>query len=75
MYKKFKKLSTLVRFIMLIIPVVGWVTEAVIRWEIALKKTNLFNVLVAIIFTFGGLLLQYVDLVYNLLTGKLLLID
>ena len=75
MYAKFFKLTKLVRTILLVIPFCNWIVEIVIRWDRFLSKQTLENLLLAIVFTFGGLLLGYADLVYNIVKDKLLFVE
>lgn len=75
MYKKFLGLSKVVRVVLLIIPFVNWVTEIIIRWDRALNTKNIVDVVMAIVFTFGGAILGFVDLIYHIFTDKLLLVD
>lgn len=75
MYKKFLGLPTLGRILLMIIPIANWITEIVIRWDKAAKTKGLLDVIMALIFTFGGIVLGYLDLIYHILTGKLLLVD
>ena len=75
MYKKFLGLSKVVRVVLLIIPFVNWVTEIIIRWDKALNTKNIVDVVMAIVFTFGGVILGFIDLIYHIFTDKLLLVD
>ena len=74
MYKKFKGLSKLVRTILLLIPFVNWV-EIVVRWDRAVKDSSLINIVLAIVFTFGGAIFGFIDLIYNIVTDKLLFLE
>ena len=72
--KWFKKQSRLVQFLLLIIPLVNWVTELVVRWDTWLKKGGLLRLIICLIVTFGGgLILGYIDLIWVLLFKKLFL--
>ena len=64
MYKKFKGLSKLVRTILLLIPFVNWIVEIVVRWDRAVKDSSLINIVLAIVFTFGGAIFGFIDLIY-----------
>lgn len=75
MEKWFEKQSRLVQILLLLIPVVNWVVEILVRWDHALKKGSLFKYLVAIIVTFGGLVVGWVDLVWCLLFKHLIFCD
>ena len=69
----FYKQSRLIRILLLAIPVVNWVTEIVVRWSSWLKKPNLTRLAVSICVSVFGLVFGWVDLVFMLLFGKLLL--
>ena len=51
MAKKFFQLPRLVQIILLILPVVGWIVELVIRWSAVLEKFTLLNLVAALIYT------------------------
>ena len=65
--KWFNKQSRLVQLILLLIPVVSWVVELLVRWSVALKKNDLFHILIAVIFTVFGAFLGILDFVWVLL--------
>lgn len=75
MEKWFEKQSRLVQIILLIIPVVNWIVEVLVRWDHALKKGSLIKVLIALVFTLFGLVLGYLDLLWCLLFKHLLFCD
>ena len=75
MAKKFFKLPRLVQIILLILPVVGWIVELVIRWSAVLEKFTLLNLVAALIYTFlgWGIVLQIVDIIWIILFKHLFL--
>lgn len=75
MAKKFFDLPRLVQIILLILPVVGWIVELVIRWSAVLEKFTLLNLIAALIYTFlgWGIILQIVDIVWIVLFKHLFL--
>ena len=75
MAKKFFDLPRLVQIILLILPVVGWIVELVIRWSAVLEKFTLLNLGDALIYTFlgWGIILQIVDIVWIILFKHLFL--
>lgn len=75
MEKWFEKQSRLVQIILLLIPVVNWVVEIVVRWSHALRKGSLLKYLIAIIVTFGGLFIGWLDMIWCLLFKHLILCD
>ena len=75
--KWFYKQNTLIKFIRLIIPLVGWIMELLIRLSVALRTKSVLHIVVLILFIVlgWGIILEIIDLVYLLLTGKLLLAE
>ena len=73
MAKKFQKLPRLVQFLLLLIPVVNWVTEIVIRVSAVFEKTDLRNVIGLIVAIIAGFVFGWVDLVWVLLFKHLIL--
>lgn len=72
MEKWFKQQSRLVQLILLLIPVVNWVIEVVVRWSHALNKGSLFKYILAILVTFGGIVFGWIDLIWVLLFKRLI---
>lgn len=70
--KWFNKQSRLVQLILLLIPLVSWVVELLVRWSVALKKKDLFHILIAVVFTVCGAFLGLLDFVWVLLFKHLL---
>lgn len=70
--KWFNKQSRLVQLILLLIPVVSWVVELLVRWSVAMKKKDLFHILIAVVFTVFGAFLGLLDFVWVLLFKHLL---
>lgn len=50
----FDKQSKIVKFILLIIPFVGWICELIVRWSEFLKKSDATNLVIALVYTFLG---------------------
>ena len=75
MAKKFFKLPRLVQIILLIIPIVGWIVELIIRWSAVLEKFTLLNLVAALIYTFlgWGIILQIIDIIWIVLFKHLFL--
>lgn len=73
-YQWFNKQSTLIKVILLLIPVVNWVVELLIRGSIMLKKKSLLHIIVFALYLFVGwsMLLEIIDLVYLVLKGNLI---
>lgn len=75
MEKWFEKQSKLVQIVLLLIPFVNWIVEVGVRWSHALKKGSLLKYIIAIVVTFGGLFIGWLDMVWCLLFGHLILCD
>ena len=73
MAKKFQKLSRLVQVLLLLIPVVNWVTEIVVRVSAFLEKSDLRNFLGLILGVVFGFFFGWVDLIWVLLFKHLFL--
>ena len=73
--KWFEKQSRLVKVILLLIPVVGWICEILVRVSAVLRKPSTVNLLGLVLFIFFGWVLQFVDLVVEILTSKLFLLE
>ena len=71
MAKKFQKLSRLVQILLLLSPVVNWITEIVVRVSACLEKPTLFNIIGAILALVLGLPLGWLDLIWVLLFKRL----
>lgn len=68
MAKKFFGLPRLVQIILLILPVVGWIIELVIRWSAVFEKFSVLNLIAALLYTFvgWGIVLEIVDIIWIL---------
>lgn len=77
MAKKFFDLPRIVQIILLIIPVLGWVVELIIRWNAVFEKFTILNLVAALVYTFfgWGIVLQIVDIVWILLYKHLFLTE
>ena len=70
----FNKQSRLVQILLLLIPVVNWVTEIVVRWSTFLKKGGLLRLIICILVTIpAGIAFGWIDLVWVPLFKKLCL--
>mgnify|MGYP003571374979 CR=1 FL=1 len=73
MAKAFQKLPRIVQFLLLLIPVVNWVTEIVVRVSAVLEKADGRNILGLILAIFVGFIFGWVDLIWVLLFKHLIL--
>lgn len=73
--KWFNKQSTLIKAILLLLPVVGWICECLVRLSIALRTKETVHIVVFLLFVFvgWGWFLGAIDFVYLLLNGHLIL--
>lgn len=75
--KWFNKQSVLLKVILLILPVVGWVVECLVRLSVMLRTKSVLHIVVFFVFLFvgWGWVLNVIDLIYMVLTGHLILAD
>lgn len=76
MLKSFNKLPLLIRFILLLIPGLNWITEIILRASVVLnggKSNKQIIVLILAIIPPTGVLLGWVDLFASLVQGKVIL--
>ena len=72
--KWFNKQSRLLKILLPILPVVGWIVECLIRLSVMLRTKSLVHIVIFLLFLFVGWtwLLCVVDLIYLIITGHLL---
>ncbi len=68
----FNRQSRLVQILLMLIPVVNWITEILVRWSAFLKTRSLITLVVAILVTFFGLAFGWIDLIWILLFKHLI---
>lgn len=75
--KWFNKQSTLIKAILLLLPLVGWVCECLVRLSVALRTKSGLHVVVFVLFLVvgWGWFLGVIDFIYLLLKGHLILAD
>lgn len=69
----FNKQSRLIQILLLLIPVVNWITEIVVRWSTWIKKRGLIRLVICLVVTFFGVFVGWIDLIWVLLFKKLFL--
>ncbi len=70
----FNRQSRLVQLLLLLIPVVNWVTEIVVRWSTWLKKGGLLRLVICVLVTIpAGVAFGLLDFVWVLLFKHLFL--
>ena len=68
----FNKQSRLVQVILLLIPVVNWITEIVVRWSTFIKKPGVIRLIVCLVVTFAGIIIGWLDVIWVLITKHML---
>ena len=71
MVKKFQQLPMIAKVLLLLIPVVNWVTEIVVRVSAFIEKRDTHNLIGLILAFIGNVILGWVDLVWVILFGHL----
>ncbi len=73
----FHKQSKILQIILLIIPLVGWIMDLLVRWSAFLKKTSVVNLVMALVITLFGefWILTILDAIWIALNNKLFLED
>ena len=71
--KAFKKQSALVQVLLLICPIVNWVTEVLVRASAWTRSKSTIKLVFLIVVIFGGLLIGWLDAIWQLLFGHLIL--
>ena len=68
----FNRQRRLVQILLMLIPVVNWITEILVRWSAFLKTRSLITLVMAILVTFFGLAFGWIDLIWILLFKHLI---
>lgn len=62
----FNNQSRLVQILLLLIPVVNWIVEVLVRWSAFFKTKNIVTGLVAVLVLFFGLAFGWIDVIWCL---------
>ncbi len=73
MKKWFNSQSGLVKLLVLIIPVVNWIVEILVRLDNYQEKKDILSLILFVITVPFGMVFGWVDVVWSLLFGHLLL--
>lgn len=75
--KWFNQQERLVQIILLLIPVVGWIVELLVRLSVALRTKSTLHAIVFVLFVVvgWGWILNVADLIYLLMNGHLYLAE
>ena len=69
----FNRQSRLVQIILLLIPIVNWVVEVIVRWSTFFQKGGAVRLVICIVVTFLGLFVGWIDCIWVLITKHLFL--
>ncbi len=72
--KWFNKQSVLLKAILLLLPVVGWICELLIRFAVMMRTKSVLHIVVFVVFLVvgWGWFLGVIDFIYMLVTGHLI---
>ena len=73
--KWFEEQSRLIKVILLILPIVGWVVEILVRLSAVLRKSSVPNIVGLVIAIIGNWIWSVIDLVVLIVTGHLFLLE
>ena len=73
--KWFEEQSRLIKVILLILPIVGWVVEILVRLSAVLRNSSVLNIVGLVIAIIGNWIWSVIDLVVLIVTGKLFLLE
>lgn len=69
----FHKQSKLVQIILLLIPVVNYIVEILVRWSAFLRKGGALRLIICILVTIpSGIIIGWLDMIWILLFNRLL---
>lgn len=70
----FHKRNKIIQVLLLIIPVVNWFTEILVRWCAYLKKGGILRLIICIFITIPtGIIIGWLDAIWTLITNKIIL--
>ncbi len=72
-YKSFNGLPRLVQIILLLVPVVNWVVELLVRWSNWAHRRGILRLLLALLVTIFGVVWGWIDCIWVLLFKHLIL--
>ena len=71
--KWFHSLSKVWQIVLLLIPVVNWICEVLVRFSVALRSKSTIHLVWAVVVIFLGVFIGWVDMIAIALTNKMLL--
>lgn len=71
----FHKQSKVIQIVLLILPLIGWIVDLLVRWSAFLKKNTTVNLVMALLITLFGefWILTILDAIFIALNDKLFL--
>ena len=69
----FHKQNKVIQVILLLIPVVNWVFEVLVRWSAFVKKGGAVRLIISLVVTIFGAVIGWLDAIFVIITNKLLL--
>ena len=71
----FHKQSKIIQIVLLILPLIGWIVDLLVRWSAFLRKNTTVNLVMALVITLLGefWILTILDAVWIALNNKLFL--
>ena len=73
--KWFDGQSRLIKIILLVLPIVGWVVEVLVRISAFIRKNSTVNLVGMIIAIIGNWIFSVIDLIVLIVTGHLFLYE
>lgn len=73
MDKWFHKQNKLIQVLLLILPIINWFVEILVRWSAFLKKGGAVRLIVSLIVTILGVVIGWLDAIWTLIFNKLIL--
>ena len=73
----FHKQNKIIQIVLLILPLIGWIVDLLVRWSAFIKKNTTVNLIMALVITIFGefWILTILDAVFIALNNKLSLED
>ena len=73
----FHNQSKVIQIVLLILPLIGWIVDLLVRWSAFIKKNSAVNLVMALVITLFGefWILTILDAVFIALNNKLFLED
>ena len=65
--KTFNSFPRLVQILLLLFPVVNWVTELIVRWSAFGHKKSILRLIIALVVTIGGVFVGWLDMIWCLI--------